>query len=397
MSRTAWKALLALVVGLIGAEIALRIAIGADGALLGHPLPPYEALTNARQRGWLALQQEVQAGNASEAGPGVFDAELGWTVLASSANRDRTVVTNSIGARSAREYAPMRGDGVLRLACFGDSFTWCDEVANEETWEAQLEALDPAIEALNFGVAAYGTDQALLRFRRDGTKLDADVVCVGLLLENIGRNVNRYRPLWFPNSGSAAAKPRFLAAGGALELVPHGFATQAELLRAIGDGSVGTRLAEHEHWLDKPALGCLRHSAIARLAGAFVADREREVRDLWLDRRAEPFKTTLALLEEFDREGRASGARTALVLVFPRKPDLEELLRSGDCFWAGLLSDLDGRAIPVLDLAEPLAVAARREGVDRLYIGGHLSRAGNEVVARAVRDWLGRGRVTAER
>ena len=35
-------------------------------------------------------------------------------------------------------------------------------------------------------------------------------------LENIGRNVNRYRPLWHPNSGATGAKPRFVLSGDAL-------------------------------------------------------------------------------------------------------------------------------------------------------------------------------------
>ena len=384
------RAAIAVLIGLAAGEIGLRIAIGSDGLLFGHPLPPYGALTQPGQRAWLAAERravDAEARSPSAHGTG-FDAELGWVVSPDTRSDDGRVSTNSIGARGAREYPREKAAGSLRIACFGDSFTWCDEVEDSATWPAQLEALDPRVEAINLGVAAYGTDQALLRFRRQGRALRADVVCVGLLLENVGRNVNRYRPLWYPGSGSAAAKPRFRLRIGELVLVPHGFATHRELVEAIEDGSIRERLAEDEYWHEVPDLGVLSHVAIARVFGAIVADRAREVERLWRDPEGEPYVTTIALLQAFVREAHAAGARHGLVLVLPRKPDLEGFVDGGNRFWSGPVDDLRARSVDAYDLAFPLADEARARGVGHLFSGGHLSRAGNAIVARTVHEAL---------
>ena len=380
------RPLIALACGLAAAEIALRIAIGGDGLLFGHPLPPYGEPTPA-QRAWLAGQREASRPGAVETGPGRFDAELGWTVRPNGRSDDGLATSNAIGARGPREYASPKPPGVVRIACFGDSYTWCDEVADADAWPHRLEELDARIEAPNFGVAAYGTDQALLRFRREGRALEADVVAIGFLLENVGRNVNRYRPCWYPDSGSLAAKPRFVLEERGLRLVPTGFATQAELVAAIEDGSIRGRLAPDDHWAS--SLGPLASSAVARVAGAILADRAREVDALLAAPEGVPYRTTLALLVAFHEEARAAGAAAAPVLLFPRRVDLEDHLAGGERFWARLESDLRARGVPVIDLAAPLADAARVGGVGALYRGGHLSREGNAVVARALLAWLG--------
>jgi hypothetical protein len=42
---------------------------------------------------------------------------------------------------------------VIRLACFGDSFTFGSETSDEGCWPAQIEERMPSVEALNLGVA----------------------------------------------------------------------------------------------------------------------------------------------------------------------------------------------------------------------------------------------------
>jgi hypothetical protein len=288
---------------------------------------------------------------------------------------------NALGARGSREHALAKPDGVVRIVCVGDSYTWGDEVGDDETFEAQLEALDPALECINLGVAAYGTDQALLRWRRDGARLDPDLLVVGLLLENVGRNVNRYRPLWYPGSGSAPAKPRFVLREGRLELVPQPFAAAKELADAIEDGSVIARLAEHEHW--RAEAGVWRFSALGRCLAALLADREREVERLWRDLEGEPAATTLALLEAFE-------ARRVLVLLFPREVDARRLLDDGEAYWTPVLEELRRRGLEHVDLGPPIALMLAEHERDPArpapYTGGHLSAAANALVARALHE-----------
>jgi hypothetical protein len=374
---------LALGLALLAVDAALSLSVLRDGIFLARPLPPFGALTHPNQLPTLEKMGAGQSGNW------IFDRELGWTWRASSTSADGLFVVNALGARGPREYAPTPAPGKRRVLAFGDSFVFCDEVPAEDSFERQLEEREPTLEVLNFGVSGYGTDQAWMRYQRVGRALGAEVVCLGLMLENIGRNVNRYRPLWATRSAVCMTKPRFvLDAAGALVLVPQPFATREELLAAIHDGSVLTRVAEHEHWLG-PRVPLGRLSALARLATGYFAYRARSPARLWRAPKEEPFRVTLALIEAFEREARADGARHAPVLVFPSKEDLERHALRRTPYWTPLLDELERRGLEHLDLVAPLAAEARAgAGVTALYRGGHLSRLGNAVVARELAAWL---------
>lgn len=385
---------------LVASDVALSRWVIRNGQFRGRPLPPFAAVQTPQQRAWLERQEAEIAGRVPPDPTGLYDSELGWTNRLSSRSADGRVSFNTLGARGTREYARQRPSGAQRIVAFGDSYTFGDEVADAEAWPAQLEGLDPAIEVLNFGVAGYGTDQALLRFRRDGRGFEADVALLGMLIENIGRNVNRYRPLYYPSSGSCAAKPRFILDGGVLRVVPLPFFERRELIAAIADGSVLERLAEHEYWRAHQDLGPWRHSAWARIACAFDAYSARQPSRLWRDTGGEPFRVTLAILEQFCREARASGARSALVVLFPREAELEALEADGAPYWSALHDALNQRSIEYVDVSGPLLAAWRaartspREGA--LFKGGHLGPGGNRVVADSLRTWLAKHRA-AER
>jgi hypothetical protein len=369
------------------ADACTSLLLIRDGVLFDRPLPPFGALTHPKQRATLEKMVEEARGTWT------FDRELGWTWRPSSASEDGLYATNALGARGTREYPREPEAGGLRVLTFGDSFVFCDEVPSEATFQAQVEALDPGIEVLNFGVSGYGTDQSWLRYQRVGRELGAEVVCLGLMLENIGRNVNRYRPLWATRSGVCVTKPRFvLAHDGSLELVPQPFASREELHAAIVDGSVMARVAEHEYWLGRPVLPTGKLCALVRLAGGYLAYRERAPARLWRDPAGEPFRVTLAILEAFHRQALLDGARCAPVLLFPAKEDLCAFALEDRPYWDALRSELERRGIPCLDLIAPLARRARELDEDpptrSLYVDGHLSRAGNAIVARELLAWI---------
>ncbi len=382
------RVLVAVAGSLLAADLALSLVLLRDGTLLGRPLPPFGAITHPRQ--WDSLDRMSRPSD----GIGVFDADLGWTWQPSTVSPDGLSRTNALGARGPREYEPAPPPDKTRLACFGDSFVFGDEIPDETmTFEYILEEIAPRYEALNFGVSGYGTDQALLRYRKVGRSLGAEVVVIGLMLENIGRNVNRYRPLWYMSSGFCNTKPRFVLDGrGELELVPQPYASRAELRAAILDGSVLDAIAEHEYWLGRPRVPTGKLSALVRCAAGFLAYRERTPARLWRDEAGEPFRVTLALLERFQREALADGARLAPILVFASKEDMLEYAIPGNPYWTGFYAELERRELPYVDTIAPLAARAREletEGSKAaLFYGGHLSGVGNAVVAHELRAWL---------
>jgi len=377
--------------GMVVTLIAVDLVVGAllihDGLFRGRPLPPFGVETNPSQREWLQAEEQY-----NDSGPNWFDAELGWTLMPSAPGTDPAHFINTIGARGTREYDAVAAEHVTRVACFGDSYTYSDEVPYGHDWASQLEQTDAALEVMNFGVPAYGTDQALLRFRRLAPSLDADVFVLGILVENIGRNVNRYRPLYYPRTSTPVAKPRFVLEDGRLRLVPPPYAERAELLRAVADGSVLQRLWEHEYWDDASHLGWLGRSSLARFGAAWFAYRRRQPELLWGDPNGEPFRVTVALLDTFNSEAPRIGAARALVLVFPRQKELDALVDDDDRYWQPLLDELERRAIPFIDLADalsgPYAAARVEAGAPPLYVGGHLSEEGNRIVAEQMLEWL---------
>ena len=381
------RAALALGGALVLADVLVSLLLIDEGLFLGRPLPPFGALTHPKQVPQLAKMQ------AEPRGTWTFDAELGWTWRPSCRSEEGVYVTNALGARGPREYGPRPAPGKRRVLTFGDSYVHCDEVGAEETFQSQLEGLEPALEVLNFGVSGYGSDQAWLRYRSIGKGLGAEVVCLGLMLENIGRNVNRYRPLWNTQTGACMTKPRFvLGPDGALELLPQPYATRLELHDAIADGSVLARIHEHEYWLGRPSLPSGRFSSLTRLLGGYLAYRARAPARLWSAPEEEPFRVTLAILEGFQHEALADGARLAPILVFPAKEDLREHALLGRPYWGALFAELERRGLAYLDLIEPLVAAARARPEDppgrSLYVDGHLSAQGNAVVARALAAWI---------
>jgi len=378
------KILLALLAALLTCDLAGSLLLGRDGLLFGRPIPPFGALTHPDQRATVERMREEPQGTAE------FDPLLGWDWRPSSLDGQNQI--NALGARGPREYGPEPAPGKRRLATFGDSFTFGDEIAADATFQWILEQQQPELEVVNFGVSGYGTDQALLRFRALG-RMGAEVVCLGILLENIGRNVNRYRPLWNTRTGFCVTKPRFvLDDSGALVLVPQPYATRVELAQAILDGSLVEAIAEHEYWLGRPVVPTGKLSSLVRVACGFLAYRERTPARLWRDEAGEPFRVTLAILAAFQAEALARGARRAPILVFPSKEDLRQYALPGRPFWGGFFAELERRGIEYVDLVTPLAERARADGEEppaaSLFKGGHLSKVGNAVVASTLRAWL---------
>ncbi len=119
--------------------------------------------------------------------------------------------TNSRGLRGAAEHDYEGPAAEKRIVVLGDSFTFGEEVSDDETYAAQLARLLPDVEVLNLGVHGYGHDQMLLYLREEGVKYRPDLVLLGFLPDDMERNLLGFRDY---------AKPRFVLpkGGGPLEL-----------------------------------------------------------------------------------------------------------------------------------------------------------------------------------
>jgi len=106
------------------------------------------------------------------------------------------------------------------IACFGDSYAFCRQVEDTETWEHHLSELLETC-ALNFGVGNYGLDQALLRYKQTKLPNSIDTVIMAFVPETICRIQSTWKHyLEFGNT--FAFKPRYvLNSDGELELITN--------------------------------------------------------------------------------------------------------------------------------------------------------------------------------
>ncbi len=116
-----------------------------------------------------------------------FDPVLGWSNLPGAKGQfsrlefSYPVEINAIGMWD-REVAPKRSDE-FRVAVLGDSFTWGIGAAYGERYTEVVEALDPRINVLNFGVAGFSPIQYLLELDQV-LALQPDYVVVAFCLGN---------------------------------------------------------------------------------------------------------------------------------------------------------------------------------------------------------------------
>lgn len=93
------------------------------------------------------------------------------------------VSTNSHGFRD-REYPLVPSSGTVRILCLGDSLTFGDGVAVEDTYPKRLEAIlgehgERKVEVINTGVPSYDTWQEITFFESKGAKFEPRIVVLG--------------------------------------------------------------------------------------------------------------------------------------------------------------------------------------------------------------------------
>ena len=352
-----------------------RLGVAASGE---EVLSTYDPSSEVHER-WTARRNRLLK-RSTEPGLGTFSARYGWWNApgAVGEQRGQAVHINDVGARTSRPLTVAPPPGARRVACYGESFTFGSEVADEEAWPARVEARsDGTCEVWNMGVGGWGTDQALLRFRDTRDELRPDIVLLGLLSENIGRNVNRLRAAYWNGGDQPMVKPRFVLSDGGLELLPQPYPTELALFEAGVNGSLGLDLAPHEGWA--PLTGGWSHLMngyrrwqIARAHAPWHA--------LWADREGEACRVTLALVEAFAREAHGAGAAFGVVL-FHTESDLVQ-------GWslAPLHPDLEQRAVPFVDTYE--LVLGRYQAGASTYGQSHFTPDTNDDVADLVLGWL---------
>lgn len=145
-----------------------------------------------------------------------FDKELGWTKKPNTVGIERGKFSDikfNIDDKGSRQN-PI--DSETSIVTFGDSYTFCRQVEDYQTWQVYLsKKLDDKV--LNFGVGNYGIDQAYLHYQRQVTPETTKVVILGFVPETICR-IQSYWKHYLEFGNTFAFKPRFTLEDGQLQL-----------------------------------------------------------------------------------------------------------------------------------------------------------------------------------
>jgi hypothetical protein len=321
--------------------------------------------------------------------PSLFqhDAALGWTLRPGFRNELCTIDAERRRRDSQR---PRPAAAALRVAAFGDSFTFGGDVADRYAYPEALARLDAGLEVANYGVPAYGPDQAFLRYQREGRAWHPRVVIIGFMSENIFRTVSVYRPFYVPTTRVPLAKPRYLPGEPEPRLLPNPLPRlddyrrllerPAETLAELGQNDFYYQTRPHASPLDRSAT--VRLVKLAR--GRWGPDREI-VSNGYYNTGGEAFHVTAGLLTAFYEMALRDGAQP-VILIFPEGGDLARWRSERTKRYAPLLQFLAAKgyrvvdAMAALDAADAADAAGRgRPAAD--LIPAHLSPLGNQLVA----------------
>lgn len=282
----------------------------------------------------------------------VYDPTKGWFVRPNLVNMPyydgKTINSNSKGIRGREEYK-YKKSVKKRILILGDSFTFGDELSDNETYPYYLQQILPSWEVINFGVRAYGHDQMLIYFREEGAKYKPNIVILGFVFGDAYRNIAEFR---------SYSKPRFELANGELKLKNYPVPKPEEFIK------------QEPYRLKTIDLLSIIYQKIRKKAG--IRQREAE-------------KITTAILDEMVKDIRQIGA-TPIFLYLPVYKELENLnmpLNQGEKF---LITYCINRKVQFLSL-RPYFLKEERNGIN-LKKTGHYGSQENKIVAQAIKGYI---------
>lgn len=350
---------------LTAASIALTLAVLEMGVRMSNGVPVLSL------RNWIAERNALLTIHTLND----YDPLLGWVLRAdqrlSPQDPATSFTTGARGVRLSSPDAPMPGTG--GILAVGDSFTVGSEVGDRHAWPAQLERL-LGTPVVNAAVGGWGADQIVLRAETLLDEFKPRAVVVSFYTDDIARAGLRVF--------SGGNKPFFAVDGGTLSLrntpVP------------VFTG----------RWNETPwTAGVLGHSylfvwATDRMG---LTDRVNRASLSYVRAANDPVAVSCLLLQRLQRSLGERSTRMLFVMQYGGEMNVDRHQRGKD---AQQVLDCAARAgIETVDLWDDLVAVYRRSFQDyvALWVSfdgrglfGHMSSAGNRLVAERIAQRLGR-------
>lgn len=278
------------------------------------------------------------------------------------------------------------------ISMYGDSFIYGAEVADDNAWGNILAKLINCRVA-NYGVGAYGTDQAYLRFKYNKQD-DSKIVIIGFYSDNIMRNVNQLRNLLSP-SESFTIKPRFIMTEeNCLRLVPIPDLTKEDYQRLINNPE---RYLQHDYFVPEGLSGRL-HSEFPYSVRVLKLSKRLLFRIISGNRSYEEFyqpyheskalQVTTAIIETFYQEAKARG-KYPLVLLIPSLADINQFNITKIWIYQILMDNLVKSNIEFINIGKGIIYSLNKRDPQLIYAKyNHLNKEGQELMANYVFEYL---------
>lgn len=344
-----------------------------------------------------AVQKNVDTVSSSQNSIVVYDSLTGWIPRPGKHDNDFNI-HNALGIRESsksREFTKEPGRGIVRIALFGDSYIYGNEVPFEESigyyLEQNLKKSGIQAEVLNFGVGAFGMDQAFLRWYYQGQQLSPDIVVMGFQPENAFRNVNMIRAFYSRKEALPLSKPRFIIEADTLRLINHPGLPPAALVPTIRNIK-NWPLATHESFYnpdDYEEKLWLKSKLVAYVMNIIAVNRwtikKTEIKDFNI--RKEPAILTLKIMDAFKMNVEKYGAKFYTVHI-PRSQDLADKKNNENFVYKDMLQTLE-KKMTLIHTEDALMQAAKNTDLSDLFeANGHYSAKGNAAVAKEISRFI---------
>jgi len=270
----------------------------------------------------------------------------------------------------------------IRISTYGDSFTYCQDVKDNETWQYYLSELTGAM-VVNYGARGYGPDQAVLKMEKNiSSGRLTQITILGILSENIARVVNVNPKFYWADGDVNAFKPVLVRRGGVYEWKTkylENLGTRSGRLAAV------EAIKKYDFWYaynkNRPTVS-FPYSMSAIGVANYLLFHSIRWSDLWEHPRASA--TVRKVIDYFYSMAKNNGVYP-VVLFIPEIIDLK-LYESGEKssyekFATAIESSYDTSELMVIDIFDETFDPAK---FNISPYAGHASAYGNRVIAQSI-------------
>ncbi len=304
---------------------------------------------SSRRLDWIRRHQNQNINYSFD----IYNPSTGWISRPNLRNVSvfggKILNTNAKGFRGQVDYSYGKDPQKTRILMLGDSFTFGENVSDNETYSHYLQQMFPNAEIINAGIHGYGYDQMLVLLKEEGIKYNPDIVILGFNEWDIERSGLKFRDY---------AKPKFEIENGKLTVTNYPVPDPESVLKW--------------EW------------ARPKIIDIYVMSRHRFIVSSGMyEKRVK--ELTRFILDKIVRTVNATGAAPIFVYMPIGKEiiDTHETTRGEDYFLDYCRSNGKVECISL----RPYFKAKVDEGV-KLKLAGHWCPLGHLAAAEGIRDYL---------